>query len=147
MKKNKEVLISEILCTALVSAGCAANTPHHGVTLPDKYKDGVYSAQTKPDPEAFYSKAQIKIKDDRITDVTFNIYDGNNRVFDNTYEEVYKNNDTYIQQCRDNMKGIKAFSSQLIKKQNIAKVDAVSGATWAYLKFEEVVAEALKKAQ
>ena len=112
-----------------------------------RYIDGVYLGETKVDGEAYQTSAAIRVKNGDISAVDWQIYDTyRERVFDGTYEEVYASHPAYIQQCRDNMAGYVTFVPQLIEKQDIDLVDNVTGATWCYNKFRQVVRIALKDA-
>ena len=112
------------------------------------YKDGVYSNSLEKDYEGYETTAITKVENGKIVSIDWKIYDTNNkRFFDSTYEEVFKGNDTYIQQCRDNMVGVRKFGPQLLQTQDIDKVDAITGATWCYNKFKEVAKKALVEAK
>ncbi len=114
-----------------------------------KYKDGTYSVETKPDHEGYFTKAEVHIEKGRITSIDWNIFDTNreDRIFDETYEEVFAGNERYKQQCRDDLKGAKTYSSKLVETQDIDAVDAVTGATWTNLKFKEAAQLALNEAE
>lgn len=113
------------------------------------YKDGVYEVETLPDYEGYYAKARLTIKDDIITDVDWCIYDSNrnNRPFDDTYGEVFKEYPLYVKQCIDDWNGSKEYGPKLIGTQDLQQVDAVSGATWTNNVFKAVVDMALEKAK
>jgi len=51
----------------------------------------------------------------------------------------------YIDQCRNDWKGVQHYPAELLKKQKIDLVDAVSGATWSYIIFKASVEKALNK--
>jgi major membrane immunogen (membrane-anchored lipoprotein) len=111
------------------------------------YKNGTYEGHTPKDVEGYNALALIEVKKSFITAVGWKIYDNNlKRYFDSTYEEVYTGNALYIQQCRDNMKGMVAYGPQLIETQNVDSVDCITGATWCFYKFKQVVKIALKDA-
>lgn len=114
-----------------------------------QYKDGTYEVKTKVDNEGYFTEASVKIQDDKIVSAEWEIKDANrgNRVFDETYEEVFEGNDAYKKQCRQDLEGAKTYSAKLIEEQEVEKVDAVSGATWTNAKFKEVVAIALEQAK
>lgn len=154
MKKSIVLLIGCCIVVSLTS-GCAggekakASVTSEKVSEKQAYKDGTYEVQTEADPEGYFTKANVAIKDGKITSVEWNIYDSNraNRVFDETYEEVFKGQESYQEQCRADLKGAKTYSGKLIDTQNIEEVDAISGATWTNEKFKEVVKIALDKAK
>jgi major membrane immunogen (membrane-anchored lipoprotein) len=111
------------------------------------YKNGSYEGKTAKDNEGYNALALIEVKKGLIATVAWKIYDNNlKRYFDSTYEEVYTGNALYIQQCRDNMKGMVAYGPSLIQTQSIDSVEAITGATWCYNKFKQVVKITLKDA-
>jgi major membrane immunogen (membrane-anchored lipoprotein) len=111
------------------------------------YKDGIYEGRTTKDTEGYNATASVEVKKGFISTVGWKIYDNNlKRYFDSTYEDVYTGNATYIQQCRDNMKGMAAYGPRLIETQNVDSVDVITGATWCHIKFKQVVKITLKDA-
>jgi major membrane immunogen (membrane-anchored lipoprotein) len=121
-----------------------ATDPH---TQPGRYINGNYQGQTPVDYEGYNAFCTIDIQGGAITTVDWRIYDNNRkRNFDDTYEEVYTGNPVYMQQCRDNMVGMRAYGPQLIEEQDIDQVDCISRATWCHNKFKQVVKTTLKDA-
>lgn len=113
------------------------------------YQDGTYEYQGLIDGEGYYVKGKLTVSSGKIASAEWAIYDFHrkDKVFDKEYEVVFSGNDTYIQQCRDNLTGMAGYAPKLVETQDAAKVDAVTGATWAYKKFEEFAKGALKKAE
>jgi major membrane immunogen (membrane-anchored lipoprotein) len=112
------------------------------------YRDGTYKAQTEPDYEGYFTKAEVMVKDGKITSVDWSIYDANrnDKPFDENYEEVFAGNDYYTEQSRSDWKGSRTYGPKLIETQDPDGVDAVSGATWTNNKFKEIVKKALEEA-
>jgi major membrane immunogen (membrane-anchored lipoprotein) len=113
------------------------------------YKDGSYSGSSRSvyTDEPYYGFSKITIQRGKIIKVDFSVRDSSNHVmFDDKYEERFTGNDDYIQQCRNDWKGIKSYPDSLLKYQDIKKVDAISGATWSYNIFKASVGEALTAA-
>jgi major membrane immunogen (membrane-anchored lipoprotein) len=111
------------------------------------YINGTYEGQTSIDGEGYNALANITVNRGQISVVDWRIYDNRlKRNFDDTYEEVYTGNALYQQQCRDNMVGMRAFGPKLIETQDIGEVDNITGATWCWRKFKDVVAITLKDA-
>ncbi len=111
------------------------------------YKDGTYQYTGKKDGEGYLVEGTMVISDGLIQSMEWQIVDDHrHRVFDETYEEVF-GNDTYKQQCRDDLSGMKTYAPALIDKQEVGDVDAVSGATWSYGKFQEAAAALLEQAK
>lgn len=98
------------------------------------------------DSENFWGHVKLQIQDGKIVDVKFGIRDSTlHEPVDGKYEAHFVGNQEYIQQSRNDWKGVQDYPKKLLKKQNIEKVDAVSGATWSYNIFRSCVEEALKK--
>jgi major membrane immunogen (membrane-anchored lipoprotein) len=115
-----------------------------------KYKDGVYYGQSRAKYiyEPFWGNVHLTIKNGAISDIRFVIRDSNlHETFDGVYEKHFEGNAEYIQQSRNDWKGVQTYPKKFSEKQDINKVDAVSGATWSYNIFKASVNEALKKAK
>jgi major membrane immunogen (membrane-anchored lipoprotein) len=112
------------------------------------YKNGVYEASLPADYEGYSARASLTVAGNRIAVVDWSIFDERNkRPFDDTYEQMYTGNPEYIQQCRDNRKGMALFGPRLIETQEIDSVDCITGATWVYGKFGPLVRKSLKNAR
>ncbi len=114
------------------------------------YKDGIYEGSSRSiyTGEYFYGISKITIEKDKITKVDFQILDkSSNIIFDDKYEKYYEGNLLYIDQCRKNWKAMQIYPKKFLEAQDINKVDAISGATWAYNLFKSSLLEALEKAK
>jgi len=113
------------------------------------YRDGTYKAQTEPDYEGYYTKAEVTVKDGKTTAVDWTIYDANrnDKPFDEKYEVVFTGNEYFTEQSRSDWKGSRTYGPKLIETQDPDEVDAVSGATWTNGKFREIVKKALEEAE
>jgi major membrane immunogen (membrane-anchored lipoprotein) len=112
------------------------------------YKDGLYTgkSQSHYTKEPYVGQVKIIIKEGKISSVDFSISDtAKKELFDEKYERYFIGNNEYIQQCREDWKGVQTYPAKLIEKQDIDKVDAITGATWSYNIFKASVKEALKK--
>jgi major membrane immunogen (membrane-anchored lipoprotein) len=115
-----------------------------------KYKDGTYFGQSRAKYiyEPFWGKVHLTLKNGMITACRFAIRDSNlHETFDGNYEKHFAGNDVYIQQSRNDWKGVQGYSAKMADKQDINKIDAISGATWSYNIFKASVNEALKNAK
>lgn len=112
-----------------------------------KYRDGEYSITTEKDVEGYYCKAKVSVKNNKVSNVEWTIYDIDGRIFDDTYEKIYEGSPLYQQQCRDNLKGAVTFVPKLVETQDVDKVDSISGATWVNIIFKRAVNQALEKAK
>jgi major membrane immunogen (membrane-anchored lipoprotein) len=110
------------------------------------YKDGHYKGTSRAQylDEEYYGHAHIVVENGKIIQIDFLIRDSAKRVnFDEKYEKYFAGNDLYVQQCRNDWKGIQSYPDSLLKHQDPDMVDAISGATWSYNIFKASVKEAL----
>lgn len=115
-----------------------------------KLKDGTYEGKSRAKYvyEPFWGKVRLTLKNGLLTDIIFVIRDSNLHVpFDGKYEKHFEGNQEYIQQSRNDWKGVQTYPKKLTEKQDLTKLDAVSGATWSYNIFRASVKEALKNAR
>lgn len=119
-------------------------------SLNKKYKDGLYSGVSRSiyTQEPYYGHASIIIDKGKIVKVDFLIRDSVlHENFDGAYERHFAGNQLYIQQCRNDWKGVQSYPDSLLKHQDIDKVDAISGATWSYNIFKASVKNAMISAR
>lgn len=115
-----------------------------------RYKDGTYEgiSRAKYIDEPYWGSVQLTLKNGLFTEIYFVIRDSNlHETFDGNYEKHFEGNAEYIQQSRNDWKGVQTYPKMLSEKQDINKIDAVSGATWSYNIFRASVNEALKNAK
>lgn len=113
------------------------------------WKDGQYTGVSRSfyTQEPFYGFTTLTIDNGRITGVAFYIRDSmKHEYFDDQYERYYTGNAIYIDQCRNDRKGIISYPDSLLKYQELDKVDVISGATWSYNIFKASAGNALRKA-
>jgi major membrane immunogen (membrane-anchored lipoprotein) len=114
------------------------------------YKDGTYKgiSRAKYTYEPYWGIVSLSIKNGLIANVSFAVRDSNlHEYFDDKYEKHFEGNEVYIQQSRNDWKGVKTYPAMLSEKQDLNKIDAISGATWSYNIFRASVKEALKTAK
>jgi major membrane immunogen (membrane-anchored lipoprotein) len=152
--KNSVTLIFVILLTVLISTSVFPQKPEiQGKALQDSsvgFKDGTFEGMSRAKYiyEPFWGSVRISLTNGRFTEINFVIRDSNlHETFDANYEKHFTGNAEYIQQSRNDWKGVQSYPEKLSEKQDINKVDAVSGATWSYNIFKASVIEALKKAK
>lgn len=113
------------------------------------WKDGIYKGVSRSAyiDEPYYAHSEIKIENGKISAIRFFVRDSaKHEYFDETYEKYFAGNDLYIQQCKNDWKGIQSYPDSLLKYQDLSKVDVISGATWSYNMFKDSVLEALSSA-
>jgi major membrane immunogen (membrane-anchored lipoprotein) len=113
------------------------------------YKDGSFEGKSCSiyTGEPYWGIARIKIENGIYKEVSFMIRDSSlHETFSKKYAVHFKDNPVYIKQCKKDSKGVKAYPKKLVKKQDLDKVDAMSGATWSCNIFKASVNEAMKNA-
>jgi major membrane immunogen (membrane-anchored lipoprotein) len=148
MKKQIFLLVF-ISLSAILNESCN-NLSGQPKSTSGKYINGLYHGESRSvyTAEPFYGKVEITVADGRLAKINFMIRDtANHETFDAGYEKHYTGNAHYIAQCRNDWKGVQNYPAELLLKQDIEKVDAVSGATWSCNIFKASTKEALKKAQ
>jgi len=139
-----------ILLTASVSRAQDQSNPEKiKMAAIHLYKDGDYEGKSRAiyTDEPFWGIVRIKIENGIYSEVTFIIRDTSlHESLNKKYAVHFKDNPVYVQQCKKDSKGVKAYPKELVKEQDIDKVDAMSGATWSCNIFKASVNEALKNA-
>jgi major membrane immunogen (membrane-anchored lipoprotein) len=98
----------------------------------------------------YFTKGVMKVENSKIVQFDWEIRDAarNDKLFDDKYgDDVFSGSEAYKKQCVENLAGMKAYAPRLIETQDISKVDAVTGATWAHSQFWLLVYKLTKKAQ
>ena len=114
-----------------------------------KYRDGIYEGQSRHTytDEPYWGSIRITIENGLFTGINFMIRDSSlHETFTKKYKKHYKGNSVYIQQCKNDSKGVQIYPKRLMETQDISKIDVISGATWSYNIFRASAGEALKKA-
>jgi major membrane immunogen (membrane-anchored lipoprotein) len=115
-----------------------------------QYISGLFYGESRSvyTAEPFYGKVKLTICNGRLVKVDFTIRDSaSHEMFDSNYEKHFMGNNLYIDQCRNDWKGLQSYPDSLLKYQELEKIDAISGATWSYNIFKASVKEALKDAK
>ena len=115
-----------------------------------KFQDGKYSGQSQSNytDEPYWGSVSFTLKEGLFTGIDFIIRDSVlHEPFDSSYAKHFKDNELYIQQCKNDWKGVQSYPKRLLETQNIDKLDAVSGATWSYNIFRATVNDALNRAK
>ena len=113
------------------------------------YRDGTWTGSSRASytDEPYWGLVRLSLKSGKLKNISFIIRDSNlHETFDAQYEKHFEGNPVYIQQCRNDWKGVQEYPGKLLKNKDINKVDAMTGATWSYNIFRASVEDALKKA-
>lgn len=141
--KPANLIFLLLFVASYVSSGQALSTE------PPVYRDGVYTgmSRAKYTGEPYWGKVQVTIRDGKFTGIIFSIRDSAlHETFDAGYARHFAGNELYIQQTKNDSRGVQVYPGKLMDGQDTAKVDAVSGATWSYNIFMASLREALKQA-
>ena len=108
-------------------------------------KDGTYAADSSEHAQLGHSHVELTIENGAITKVVHTGFDKDGKVKDENYgadkpEGVRK-------KAQNAYKAIGLYASQLESKKDLAKVDAIAGATVSYDQFNEAVAKAVEAAK
>lgn len=139
MKKH---YLTSIALSALLLIACAQKK--------GPYIDGVYKGKTQAQYtyEPYVGYISITVKNGWPIDADFKIVDtAKNQIFNELYERNFEGNEHYINQCRNDWKGVQTYPNMLMKLQDIEKVDVITGATWSYNFFKFATLDALKHAR
>jgi major membrane immunogen (membrane-anchored lipoprotein) len=129
-----------LACCAILLASFSAD---------NRLNDGIFKGESRSyyTNEPYYGHAKITVKDGMILQVDFSIRDSvKHEDFDDRYERYFEGNDLYVQQCRNDRKGVQSYPDSLMKYQDLEKVDVISGATWSYNIFKASAQIALEQA-
>lgn len=113
-----------------------------------KYRDGVYEGKSRDSytDEPYWGIVRVKVKKGLLTSISFIVRDSNlHETFNGSYEKHFEGNQLYIEQCRNDWKGVQTYPVKLLDAQDLRKVDVVSGATWSYNIFKASLEEAFKQ--
>jgi major membrane immunogen (membrane-anchored lipoprotein) len=154
MKKPAVTFLVVLMFTLVISTSAyAQDLKVQGKAISDtsvSYKDGIYDgiSRAKYIFEPFWGCVHFILKNGLFTDINFIIRDSSlHETFNAEYEKHFEGNDDYIQQSRNDWKGVQIYPKKLSEKQDINKIDAISGATWSYNIFRASVKEALENAK
>ena len=131
-----------ILSLCLILTGCGSG-----------YTDGTYEAKSslyegdtsQNIPGGDYGIVKLRIEDGKIAECTYEMYDPNSVLKGNEYG---KDSDKELYQiAQRSVQAGQSYANQLVEKQSLDEVDAISGATTAYTQFIEAADKALSDAE
>ena len=147
----KKILVT-LFVAILMSGICCLNNDKNSKKVSEeiKYKDGEYTGESRSvyTFENYWGVTTVDIKSGKILSVDFKIIDRNkNEEFGDKYERHFSGNQVYIEQCRNDWKGVQTYPGLFLEKQDINSVDSITGATWSYNIFRDSLLNALEKAK
>jgi major membrane immunogen (membrane-anchored lipoprotein) len=110
-------------------------------------RDGIFEgrSQASYSDEPYWGIVKLTIKEGVFSDVKFIIRDSAlHEFFDAKYEKHFEGNPVYVEQSRNDWKGVQTYPGKLTGSKDLKSVDAMSGATWSYNIFKASVEDALK---
>lgn len=131
----------------LVSNSILSQNDLKGDTAGACYPDGQYTGISRAiyEAEPYWGILRMKVREGKITGLTFMIRDSSlHETFNEEYARHFAGNALYIQQTRNDWNGVRTYPAILMDRQDINKVDVITGATWSYNIFRESFKEALK---
>ena len=144
LKKAGIFAAAALLCLSL--AACGSDTAS---ASPASCKDGTYSGRSSDFPEdesgngAGYGEVEITVKDNKVTECSFVLYELDGTVKDETYgADLSKENRLKAQKA---VQSADKYSEMLVSSGSLEGIDAISGATISYNEFVEAVNDALAK--
>ena len=148
MKKRIVVLVLIAVLVVFAAACTQKETPPAQDPQPQtppqeaRYDDGEYEAELDPDERGWKAVVELTVEGGKITEVAF----------DEVNEEGVRKseNEEYLERWStaaniDASKVYTQYQDELIDKQNIIEVEAITGATSTHQKFQDVVKKALDK--
>jgi major membrane immunogen (membrane-anchored lipoprotein) len=135
--KKKTVFGLCALCFALTALlSCAKGT----------LKDGVYSGKSSPDDKGAYGEVTVTVSGGKIAACRFVTWQKDGSVKDADYGKVNGevSNADYYAKAQLAVRAMDQYARALVEKQDVNKIDAVSGATNSYNQFIEAADDALR---
>jgi major membrane immunogen (membrane-anchored lipoprotein) len=138
----KKIFCAAILLIFLVGALASCSTK-----IELSYdNDGTFVGRSSEDDKGAYGEVTLEIKDGKVVSCDYVTWKKDGTVKDETYGMVNGEieNKDYYAKAQLAVDAMQKYAEELVDKQDINEVDAVSGATNSYDQFLEAVQDALK---
>lgn len=152
MKKQLSLGIALLLGVSVLAAGCGEEKqapkekPQQAAALDmTGVKDGTYTADSSENEKLGHSHVELTIKNGAIEKVVHTSIDKEGKQKDEHYGE--EKEPGAQKKAQNAYKAIVSYGEQLTASKDLAKVDAVSGATVSYDQFKEAVTKAVEQAK
>lgn len=143
ISKAASLIIAASLLTGVLVTSCSGKKP-------SQYKDGTYTGRStdfeadESGNGAGYGEVEITIKDNKIVDCSFKMYELDGTLKDEDYgSDLSDENRLKAQKA---VQSAERYAALLVAEGSLDDVDAISGATISYNEFTEAVNDALNKA-
>ncbi|MDU2066056.1 MAG: FMN-binding protein [Sporomusaceae bacterium] len=112
------------------------------------YKDGTYKGVSSPDERGAVGQITIIVQQGRISKADYEGVQKDGKIKDADYGKTNGKieNPEFYKKAQQALQGARSYGSKLVAVQDVAKVDAVSGATVSYKQFAEAATKALEQA-
>jgi major membrane immunogen (membrane-anchored lipoprotein) len=146
MRKKVLFTFGIFVLSAASLAGCGST----------EYADGTYTGQSSvyesEDEDGNgngYGVVTITIKDNQITECTFETYEPDGTLKDSDYgmQNGEIANRDYYNKAQKAIAACEKYAESLVETGDVDEIDAITGATINYNNFEEAVKDALKQAE
>ncbi len=147
------VLIGAMTFSLLTGCGSQSATEHSEHAgheqAPPAYKDGTYTATSSPDDKGAVGEVNLTVRQGKIVQADYRGIQKDGKVKDAEYGKTNGKieNEDFYSKAQKAVKGAATYGPKLVEAQDLAKVDAVSGATVSYQQFIESGHKALDQAQ
>ncbi|MDO5732595.1 MAG: FMN-binding protein [Eubacteriales bacterium] len=139
------VLSSSLACGLVACQKADSKSGNEAGEKQIKYQDGHYEARSeKTDKNGGYGKIAIDIKEGAITQVSFEVFDKDDKKKDESYGS--DQNEGLYKIAQNSLKALPVLEESLVKQQNPNQVDSVTGATWNSYLFRDAARVALNQA-
>jgi major membrane immunogen (membrane-anchored lipoprotein) len=143
VKKKIVFIVFIFVCALTLLFGCGNGGGNAA------YRDGVFTGKSGGDDRGAYGEATITVKDNKITDCRYVTWQKDGTMQDVDYGKVNGeiSSREYYDKAQLAVRAMEQYAEKLVEVQELAGVDAVSGATIAFDQFNEAVGDALAAAR
>ncbi len=137
--KSRYVIATVVLIAAAAAAVFVVRGSSRG------YRDGVYEGEYRNENGGGGTKVVLEIENNAIVGCQMTATDAEGHVKDENYGK--NDSEANYRLCQISVAGMRQYPGELLRTQDIDKVDAVSGATVTHREFQIAVRQALQKAK
>lgn len=132
-----------------VLTGCSAFTPPDTNVADGGFVDGTFSGRSEADDDGSYGEVTLTIAGNDITDVTFVLREADGTAKDETYGMTNGQivNEESYRRAQAGIAAAPEYAAALTEADDLAAVDAVTGASLSYQQFVAAVEDALSNAR
>jgi major membrane immunogen (membrane-anchored lipoprotein) len=131
---------------AAFATGCSGNSGGADIAVSEgDYPDGMHTGKSSEDENGAYGEVTIIIEGGKVADCAYVTWQKDGTIKGEDYGKVNGeiSNQDYYDKAQLAVEAMSTYASQFAETGDLAKVDAVSGATNSYDQFREAVEDAL----